>query len=608
MREQLIKLREQMRLEGIDTYLIPMDDFHQSEYVGDYFRCIEYITGFTGSAANVVVTKEEAKLFTDGRYFVQAAAQLQGSGIDLMKLGQPEVPSLDDYISQVTPEGGFLGFDGRCVDYKHGQTLRDQLAEHAAAVRSDLDLVGRIWEDRPALPVSRVWVLEEKWSGQPAAEKLAQLRGEMKRLGADIHVITSLDDIAWLLNLRGDDIPCNPVFLSYLLVDTEDAYLFANKADFSEEVLAYLAQLQVHVAEYNGVYHAVAQLRSRSLLLEMAKTNDAVITALDESVAVVDAMLPTSAAKAVKNETEIENERRAHIKDGVAVTKYFYFMKHAFDGAGKLTEAAKQTLGADRLTEMTAEAYLERLRREQEGNLGLSFHTISAYGPNAAMCHYSATPETDTEIKPEGMYLVDSGGQYYEGTTDITRTFVMGPISEEMRKHFTMVAQSMLRLADVQFLQGSLGVTFDYVAREPFWKMGLNYNHGTGHGVGYLLNVHERPNGIRYRLVPERMDSAAFVPGYITSDEPGLYIEGSHGIRTENLILCEESFTNEYGQFMHFSHLTMCPIDLDGIDREMMEDRDIALLNRYHKQVYETLSPYFEGEMKEWLAYVTREV
>lgn len=608
MREQLLQLREQMKLEGIDTYFIPMDDFHQSEYVGEYFRCIEYLTGFTGSAASVAVTQTEAKLFTDGRYFVQAAAQLKDSGFDLMKTGEPGVPSLDDYLTEVTPEGGYLGFDGRCVDHQHGEHLREMLAEKAATVRGDADLVGRIWKDRPELPVSNVWILEECWTGKSAAQKLEDLRASMKAYGADIHVITSLDDVAWLLNLRGNDIPCNPVFLSYLLVDQERAYLFANKADFSEKVLAYLKTLAVQLVDYHGVYSAVSQLRNRCMLLESAKTNDAIMTALDQSVSVVDRLLPTSAAKAVKNETEIRNMRNAHIKDGIAVTKFFYFMKHAFAEDGSLTEEAKQILGNDRLTEMTAEKYLDHLRSEQEGNLGLSFHTISAYGPNAAMCHYSATAETDTEIRPEGLYLVDSGGQYYEGTTDITRTFVMGPLTEEMREHFTLTAQAMLRLADIQFLHGSIGVTFDYVARELFWKRGLNYNHGTGHGIGYLLNVHERPNGIRYRFVPERMDNAVFEEGHITSDEPGIYIEGSHGIRTENLILCSKALENEYGTFLHFEHLTLCPIDLDGIDTGMMEKHDIELLNAYHRQVYETLSPYFEGEMKQWLADVTRAV
>lgn len=608
MREQLTKLREQMKSEGIDVYYIPMDDFHQSEYVGDYFRSIAYVTGFTGSAANVAVTQTEAKLFTDGRYFVQAAAQLTGSGVDLMKMGEPNVPSLDEYLAAAVPEGGCLGFDGRCVDYKHGMALKALTEKKHATIKCADDLVDRIWTDRPALACSKVWVLAEKWAGKSAADKLRELRAQMERLGADIHVISSLDDIAWLLNLRGDDIPCNPVFLSYLLVDMQGAYLFANPADFDEETTAYLKGLGVTLADYNGIYHAAAQLRDRSILLESAKTNYAIISALDASVKVVDAMLPTSSAKAIKNETEQENMRRAHIKDGVAMTQFYYFIKHAFGADGTLTEAAKEALGADRLTELTAENYLERLRRAQDGNLGLSFHTISAYGAHAAMCHYSATPESDAEIKPEGMYLVDSGGQYYEGTTDITRTFIMGPITDEMRLHFTLVAQSMLRLADVQFLYGSSGMTLDYVARGPFWKRGLNFNHGTGHGVGYLLNVHERPNGIRYRFVPERMDSAVLEEGHVTSDEPGLYIEGSHGIRTENLTLCRKAFTNEYGTFMHFEHLTMCPIDLDGIDVSVMTADDVALLNAYHKKVYETLAPYFDGEMKAWLAQVTRAV
>ncbi len=608
MREQLTELRKAMKLEEVDVYLIPMDDFHQSEYVSDYFRTVRYISGFTGDSCSIIVTQDRAVLFTDGRYFIQAEKELSGSGVELMKMGEPGVPTLEDYVASVLPEGGTLGFDGRCVDFRTGSLLQDIAGEKEAVIASDLDLVGEIWKDRPALPVSRVWILEEKWCGRSAADKLADLRRDMKENGADIHVISSLDDIAWLLNLRGDDIPCNPVFLSYLLVDQEDCYLFASKEDFDKDVLSYLSGLNVHLAAYDEIYPALMQLRSRTILLETGKTNFRMIMSLDESIDVVDTMLPTSIKKAVKNDTEIANEQNAHIKDGVAVTNYFYFMKHAFGPDGTLREEAKDILQAQHLTEMTGSDYLERLRREQDGILGLSFPTISAYGENAALPHYQPSREHDVEIRPAGLYLVDSGGQYFEGTTDITRTFVMGPVTAEEKKHFTMVVQAMLRLGDVQFLHGSIGVTFDYAAREIFWKEGLNFNHGTGHGVGYLLNVHERPNGIRYRIVPERMDSGVFEPGHITSDEPGIYIEGSHGIRIENMTVCRKAFTNAYGTFLRLEFLTMCPIDLDGIDTSIMEKRDIGLLNRYHRTVYEKLSPYFAGEKLEWLKNATREV
>ncbi|HAT02758.1 MAG TPA: peptidase M24 [Oribacterium sp.] len=608
MNEAITLLRQEMKKAGVDVYLVPTDDFHQSEYVGEYFRAIRFLSGFTGEGS-LVVTMDEAKLFTDGRYFIQAAGELAGSGVELMKMGEPGVPTLDDYIKSVVPEGGFLGFDGRCVDFRHGMELRDLLSEKAAAIVSDKDLVGRIWKDRPALAESRVFILEDRFCGVNAKDKLTKLRAVMAKEGADIHLISSLDDIAWLLNLRGDDIPCNPVFLSYLLVDMEGAYLFANKNDFDEEIKAYLKALHIQLCDYDKVYETVQQLRNKTVLLETGKTNYQLIMALDESMMVVDEMLPTSIWKSQKNETEIANMKKAHIKDGVAVTKYFYFMKHAFGPDGTLTKEARETLGTDRLTEVSGADLLERYRRENDGFIELSFNTISAYGPNAALPHYAPVRgKQDAEILPKGLYLVDSGAQYFEGTTDITRTMAMGPITEEERKHFTMVAQACLRLGDVRILDGSCGVSFDYAAREIFWKEGLNFNHGTGHGVGFCLNVHERPNGVRYRIVPERQDSAPFKPGNITSDEPGLYIEGSHGIRTENLTLCKEALKNEYGTFYDFEFLTLCPIDLDAIDPTIMAPHDIELLNRYHATVYEKLSPYFEGEKLEWLKHVTRAI
>ena len=608
MKKELTLLRQKMQEQSIDVCLIPMDDFHQSEHVSDYFKTIEYITGFTGDSCKLVVTQEASKLFTDGRYFIQAEKELAGSGTELMKMGEKGVPTLTEYIRSVLPADGSLGFDGRCVDFRLGSELSDIAMEKNAALVWDADLVGEIWENRPALPESRVWILEERWAGKSTAEKLAELRANMEKAGAEVHVIASLDDIAWLLNLRGNDVLCTPVFLSYFLVTKQQAFLFANEANFDEEVREYLKTLEVRLLPYNGIYEAVKQLRNQTILLETGKTNYALISALDSSMKPVDRLLPSSYRKAIKNPVEIENEKEAHIRDGIAITKFCYFMKHAYDAQGTLTDWAKARLQADTLTEITASDYLERLRREQDGFVELSFTTISAYGENAALPHYSPSREHDVVIEPHGLYLVDSGGHYLMGTTDITRTMAMGPITETERHHFTLVCQAMLRLADVQILHGSCGVTFDYAARELFWKEGLNFNHGTGHGVGYLLNVHERPNGIRYRLVPERMDSAAFEPGHITSDEPGIYIEGSHGIRTENMTVCKKAFENEFGEFLRFEFLTMCPIDLDALDPGSMETHDIELLNRYHAMVYEKLSPYFEGEELQWLQEATRAI
>lgn len=594
MNERLDQLRKLMAERHMDAYLIPTADFHESEYVGEYFKCRKFITGFTGSAGIAVVTASEAGLWTDGRYFVQAARQLEGSGFTLQRMGQEGVPSIEEYLEKTLPEHGVLGFDGRVVNSRMGTELKERLEDKAVTLAYAEDLVGMIWTDRPELSAEPVWVLEERYAGKPAAEKIARLRADMKKAKASVHVLTTLDDIVWLLNIRGNDIPYNPVVLSYLVMTGEECSLFINDAVLNQEVRAYLEGLGVTVKPYNDIYEFVKSFRNEKVLLETSRTNYAILNNLDGSNKIIDQVNPTVLAKAVKNEVEIENERRAHIKDGVAVTKLLYWLK--------------KNIGTIPMTEISVSDYCEQLRREQEGNLGLSFDTISAYKENAAMCHYSATPESNKELRPEGLYLIDSGGQYYEGTTDITRTVALGPITDEEREHFTLVAMSMLRLGHVKFLYGCRGLTLDYAAREVFWSRGLNFDHGTGHGVGYLLNVHERPHGIRWKMVQERMDNAVLEEGMVTSDEPGLYIEGSHGIRTENLMVCRKAGKNEYGQFMEFEFLTYVPIDLDALDPSIMEPRDIAYLNEYHKDVYEKISPYLTEEEALWLKEYTRAI
>ena len=607
MNEQLRNLREKMQLAGIDTYLITTEDYHQSEYVGDYFRAIHYLSGFTGEGS-MVVTRDSAALFTDGRYFIQAEKELKGREVSLMKMGEPGVPHIDEYVVDKTPEGGVLGFDGRAIDFEHGLALQENLSEKSATISAGQDLVGAIWEQRPHLATSKIWILDEKFTGKSAADKLSDVRKFMKEKDSDIHIISSLDDISWLLNLRGDDIPCNPVFLSYLMITMEDAILYAAEEDFDCKVLDYLSSLGIRRKDYDVFYEDIKNLRDKTVLLEPAKTNYETITALHKSIHMVSEMLPTSLWKSRKNPVEIENMKKAHIKDGVAVTNFLYFMKHAFKEDGSLTEETRKILGADEMNEWNVSSVLEDFRKEQEGYFEPSFTTISAYGANAALPHYAPTENSFIKIEPKGLYLVDSGGQYYEGTTDITRTIAMGPITDEERKHYTMVLMAHLRLGDVKFLQGSSGITVDLAAREVFWKEGLNFNHGTGHGVGFCLNVHERPNAIRYRKAPGRSEDAVLCEGNITSDEPGLYIEGKHGIRTENLTLVKKWQTNDYGTFFEFEFITMVPYDLSAIDFSIMEKHDIELLNAYHREVYKKLSPYFNGEKLEWLKEATRQV
>ena len=594
IQERLNSLRTLMRERGMDAYLVPTADFHESEYVGDYFKCRSFMTGFTGSAGTLVVTLEDAALWVDGRYFVQAGNQLKGSSVRLMKMGEEGVPEISDFIIDAVKEGGCLGFDGRVVDSFTGLELEKRLDEKGASVKYQEDLIDQVWTDRPALSARPVWILKEEFAGKSASEKLSDLRGEMKKAGASVHVLTSLDDIAWLLNIRGDDVRCNPVVLSYLAVTGTEAFLFINPQVLDQETEAYLKGLGITLKPYDEIYEYIKTLQNEKVLLETARVNYAIIRGLDSSNEIINQMNPTVLAKAVKNPVEIENMKKAHIKDGVVMARFACWLK--------------KNIGKIPMDEISLEKKLDSMRFETEGNLGLSFDTISAYGANAAMCHYSATEETNTPVEPRGFYLVDSGGQYYEGTTDITRTFAMGPLTKEEKEHYTLVLISMLRLGDVKFPYGARGLTLDYAARQVFWDRGLNFNHGTGHGVGYLLNVHERPVGIRWKMVPERMDSCVLEPGMISSDEPGIYIEGSHGIRTENLMLCVKREKNEYGQFLGFEYLTCAPIDLDGVEKSLMTDHDVELLNRYHGHVYETLSPYLEGEEKEWLKEATRAI
>ncbi len=594
IKERLSQLRRLMEERGMDAYLVPTADFHESEYVGEYFKCRKFLTGFTGSAGTLVVTKDEALLWVDGRYFVQAEEQLKGSTVQMMKMGEEGVPEVEEFIAQAVPPHGCLGFDGRVVNSCTGKQLEKLLAKKDASICYEEDLADLVWTDRPPCSARPVWQLKEEYAGKSAAEKIRELRDEMEKEDATVHILTTLDDIVWLLNIRGDDVPCNPVALSYLAVTGEKLYLFIQPQALDEDIKAYLAGLQAEVRPYDGIYAYVKELKNERVLLEEERVNYAILRSLHASNQILNRLNPTVLAKAVKNPVEIENMKKAHIKDGVVMARFIRWMK---ENAGKIP-----------MDELSVQEKLDGMRKEAEGSLGLSFDTISAYGSHGAMCHYSATKETNITIQPKGFYLVDSGGQYYEGTTDITRTIAMGPLTQEEKEHFTLVLISMLRLGAVKFLSGARGLTLDYAARQVFWDRGLNFNHGTGHGVGYLLNVHERPVGIRWKLVKERMDSCVLEPGMVTSNEPGLYMEGSHGIRTENLMLCVKDEKNEYGQFLRFEYLTYVPIDLDGIEKSLMSERDVNLLNQYHSQVYEKLSPYLDEEEKRWLKKATRAI
>ena len=594
------QLRDRMKELGIDAYLVPTADFHESEYVGEFFKCRHFLTGFNGTAGTTVITMDKAGLWTDGRYFVQAEEQLSGSEIKLYRMGEPEFPTLDEFLEEELPVDGCLGFDGRVVNSELGYGLQNLLQEKNVTINCSKDLVGEIWTSRPAMSCEPIWSLDVKYAGKSTVEKLSDLRDAMKKNKAQIHLMTALDEIAWLFNLRGNDIVNNPVFLSYALITQDEAYLYVQKETIKEdtkmgkEVCAALAEAKVQVKEYAEFLQDVAALKNEKILLERKKASFAVCESIDASCRIIDEMNPCATMKAVKNATEIENMRRAHLKDGIAVTKFMYWLKH--------------TIGTCDMTEMTAAHKIEELRAEQGNYIEPSFVTIAAYKENAAMCHYHPSDEVCKKLKPEGLLLVDSGGQYLEGTTDITRTYALGPLTEKEKEYYTIVAAAMLKVSTMKFLHGCRGINLDYTIREAFWKRGLDFAHGTGHGVGYLSNVHERPNGLRWKVVPERQDSAVIEPGMICSDEPGLYFAGDFGTRTENLILCVEDEKNEYGQFLKFEFLTKAPIDLEALDTRFMDDADIERLNTYHKDVYETISPYMNDEEKEWLKHVTREI
>lgn len=592
--KRLEALRSLMEKRGIDIYVVPTSDFHESEYVGEYFKARKFITGFTGSAGTAVITKTQAGLWTDGRYFVQAKSQLKDSTVTLFPMGEENVPTVAEFVKENLPQKGCIGFDGRVVNGKAGEEYKNIAEEKQGRLFVEEDLIDLIWEERPPMSKKPFFILEEKYSGKSTKEKLQKVREEMEKEKADIHILTSLYDIAWLLNVRGGDIDYVPVVLSYLVLTKEECIWFLQQEILTEEQKFYLKDNGIVTKEYEEIYSYVPEIPGdKKVLLHLSEVNYRIVNALKETVEIIDKENPTELMKSVKNKTEAENTIKAHIKDGVAFTKFMFWLKNS--------------IGKEEITEISASDVLEDFRRQQENFLDLSFDTISAYGANAAMMHYSATEETNALLKPEGFLLVDSGGHYLEGTTDITRTMALGPITEEMRLHFTTVLCSNLNLASAKFLYGCTGRNLDILSREPLWKLGIDYKCGTGHGVGYVLNVHEGPNSFRWQK-REGVPEAVLEEGMITTDEPGVYIEGSYGIRTENELLCRKGIKNEYGQFMEFETITYAPIDLDAVDPELMTREQRESLNAYHKKVYEVLSPYMTQEENKWLKEYTRAV
>ncbi len=591
--ERVAKLRTLMREQGIDAYIIPTDDFHQSETVGDHFKAREYITGFTGSYGTAVIASDEAGLWTDGRYFTQAENQLDGSGIRLMKMFVDDSPTIEEWLAETVPSGGKVAFDGRVMPMGDGKELEEMLGEKGIGIEYMTDLVNDVWEDRPPLSDKPCFYLDEKWTGESSASKLAKVRAKMDEYGATVHIIASLDDVCWLLNFRGDDIGFYPLVLSYAVVWKDHADVYVDERKLNDEIREHFAEDAVTVQPYNAIYDDVRKIPAgETVLIDPMKINYALFRSLQCNA--VEGQNPSILMKAMKNPVETENIRKAELKDSVAITKFIYWVKNNYDK----TE----------ITELSASEKLTSLRKEQEGYINDSFEPLQAFGAHAAMMHYSPSPETDVVLREGGMLLSDTGGGYFEGSTDITRTTVLGSIVPQMKKYYTAVYRAVQHLSSANFLYGNHGWSLDALCRQPIWEMNKDFQCGTGHGFGYLGSIHEPPTGFRWYIVPSKNEHHQLEEGMCLTIEPGIYEEGEFGIRIENNVVVVKGEKNRYGQFMHFENLTFIPIDLDAIDPEELNTVEKEWLNEYHRQCFEKLSPFMTDEENEWLREYTRAI
>lgn len=595
IKQRIENIRDLMKEKNIYAYIVPSSDYHQSEYVGDYFKSREFMSGFTGSAGILIISMDEAGLWTDGRYFIQAENELKDSGIKLFKMGEEGVPTIEEYLLEKLPKNSTLGFDGRVMSVKEGQSLANKLAFKGINIEYKYDLVNDIWEDRCSLPTEKAFLLGTEYSGESFSDKLSRIRAVMKEKKATTHILASLDDIAWLFNIRGRDVKSNPVVLSYAVITIDSVYLFIDKNKIGKDIRAELSKENVQIKGYEEVYEFIKNIdENEVVLIDTSKVNYAIYNNIPSNVQKIEERNPSILFKSIKNEIELKNIRNSHIKDGVAFTKFMYWLKN--------------NIGKIEITEISATQKLEAFRREQDKFIEPSFSTIAAYKDHAAMMHYSATEESNYKLEPRDLFLVDSGGQYFDGTTDITRTIALGPIPENVRKDFTNVVRGMIRLSKAKFLYGCRGYNLDILARGPLWEEGIDYKCGTGHGIGFVLNVHEGPNGFRWKVREDIDDTCILEEGMVTTNEPGVYVENSHGIRIENEIVVRKAEKNEYGQFMDFEVITFAPIDLDAIDESLILKDEKVYLNNYHKQVYDKISLYLNEEEKQWLKTYTREI
>ena len=585
VKKRIEELRNEMRERGIEAYIVPSSDPHQSEYVAERYTARTFITGFTGSAGTAIITLTEAGLWTDGRYFIQAESQLKDTGVTLFKMGETGVPTVEAFLKETLNKGAKIAFDGKVLSVAYFRGIEKALESSEFSFEVNEDLIDIIWKDRPQRPCSQVVLHDVVYAGESRESKLAKVVLEMKTMGADYYVISSLDDIAWLLNIRARDVKCNPLTIAYAVVSEEKYYLFIDDTKINSVVREELKKANVEIMPYDNIEKFLEDIKVGTILLDAAKTSTWIYSAI--KIKVVEAMDITTKFKAIKNDIQIENVRNAMVRDGVAMVKFIHWIK--------------KTIKSRNITEIEASDKIEEIRSAGENFYDLSFGSISAYRGNASMPHYSATKEAQSTIKPESLYLIDSGAQYLDGTTDITRTLAMGELTQEEKTDFTLVLRGMINLTMQRFLYGTTGSNLDIIARIPLWNAGMDYKHGTGHGVGFFLNVHEGPH--RIAMVP---NSVKLEKGMVMSNEPGVYKAGKHGIRIENLVVVQEHENTEYGgQFMVFETLTVCPIDLEVIDVSLLTIEEKVWLNDYHKTVYEKLSTYLQGEELEYLKQAT---
>lgn len=587
--EKLAAIRQQMKADGVDAYIVPSADPHISEYLPDHFKAISFLTGFTGSVSTVVITQNFAGLWADSRYFEQATAQLQNTGYELVKLKAAHTPEYITYLKELLPPNAQVAFDERTISVALGQQLEKSFAK-TEVIFVNKDYVGQIWHDRPALPIAKAYILDEKYTGKSTGQKLADVRQAMAKADANYHLISSLDDLAWLFNLRGNDISYNPVVLSFALINGSHATLYIDSGKLSADDLTHLSQNDINIASYNAIEQDLQHLPSNAkVLIDPRRNCFALYKQLPQTVQVILDTNPSTSLKAIKNQTEIASMRQTMLKDGLAMVKFIKWLK--------------EQLGNKKITELSAQAKLEEFRAQQQGFSGLSFGTIAAYKAHGALPHYSSTPQSDVEIEANGLFLLDSGGQYHYGTTDITRVFPLGNNTEQEAIDYTLVLKAMIAGSRLKFPKGTCGYQIDAVVRQPIWEQGINYGHGTGHGIGFFLNVHEGPHSFSPAAIATTVD-----PGTITSIEPGIYRPGKHGVRIENLVLTVLAETTEFGDFYSFETLTLCPIDTSIIKKDLLGATEIAWLNAYHARVFDLLSPHLEQNEMLFLKEATKAI